>query len=249
MNKIKLTLQNGHMNASGGQTGTGGELELIQKVYYAIKTIIDSQYSDKIELSYDDATVKNGKLADYFIALHFDGSTNPNYNGGLVDAGTLPSATKDQDWAFATKVADYYFNPMGIRFAQEHRTINTNQYYAFNDTGENTKQFLIELGTLTNADDKVKCQDFNKIAKLLVEGMVAYFKSKEAIFSAPSTPTPPVADTTKIDGFHKQLQEQKKLVENLTNEKKTLAINLGNCQKALLTLQDRLDKIKVIVNT
>jgi len=209
MNRIKLTIQNGHFNAPNGQTGTSGELNLIQKVFYAIKSIIDKDYADKIELSYDDANVKNGAFADYFIALHFDGATNSNYDGGFVDCNP-DSFTKDKDWDFARTIADYYFNPMGIRFAPEHRTANSTYYYGFNYTGENTVQTIIELGTLTNSHDRGICQDYNKIARLLCQGIVAYLKEKDPRYTVPTVPTPTVDYKAQADSLRAELEKTKK---------------------------------------
>ena len=207
MSRIKLCLQNAHRNATGGQTGTGGEVDLIDKVYYAIKLIIDSKYSDSIELSYDDATVRNGTTADGFIALHFDGSTNLDYNGGFVDDSPYDLVAAES-WRFAQIVADNYFSAMGIEFMPNHRTNNSTYYYAFNFTGSNTKQFLIELGTLTNVSDKAKLQDYNKIAQLLMNGIVSYWGVKQNIAVAPPpiiTP-PPISPPIDCKVYTDQIQ-------------------------------------------
>jgi hypothetical protein len=247
MVRIKLTIQNGHRNAANGQTGTSGEMDLIDKVYYAIKSIIDSKYSQIIELSYDDATVKNGETADYFLAPHFDGSTNTSYNGGFVDCSP-ESLTKDQDWQFAQMIADYYFGPMGITFAPSHRTANSTYYYAFNSTGEKTIQTIIELGTLTNADDKVKCQDYNKIARLLMEGIIAYLTKYDATYQAfikNSTTTPTQTPTDSLqqenESLKKQVEDLKKINETLqTKTTQQLADKDIECQKRLSDVKQKI---------
>lgn len=203
MAKIKLTIQNGHRNVTSGATGTSNrvlvdsgqmpppvinEVDLVDKVYYAFKEIVDLEYSNSIELSYDDKDVNNGQYADYFMALHFDGSTNPAYNGGFVD-DSPDDLVSDQSWAFAQKVADYYFSAMGIEFMPSHRTVNSTYYYAFNYTGANTKQFIIELGTMTNLGDMQKLTDYKKIGKLLFEGFKAHTGVQPNV-TTPTTPPP-----------------------------------------------------------
>lgn len=251
MAKIKLCIQVGHDTASlevgnplKGQTGTNGELELQKKVFYEIKKIIDSQYSESIALYYDDARCLNAPEMDYFLAPHFDGSTNSTYNGGFVDCNP-DSLTKDKDWEFARILSDNYFNDMGIRFAPEHRTANSTYYYGFNYTGENTIQTIIELGTLTNPDDRAKCQDASKIARLLVKGIVSYLEKYDTRFK-PATPQPPtVSCETQLDELRKQLEKQKNLYTKLQDSsKKELAVKQDECEK----LKSRLDKIKKFVS-
>lgn len=243
MPKIKLDIQNGHMNSPNGQTGTNGELALINALFYEIKKIIDSQYSESIALYYDDASCTNAPNMDYFIATHFDGSLNPSYSGGFVDCNP-DSYTKDKDWEFARIIADNYFVPMGIQFQPTHRTANSTYYYGFNYTGENTIQTLIELGTLTNVDDRNKCQDIGKIARLLVKGIVAYMEKYDPRFKPTAPQPPPVSCETRLAELGKQLEEQKNLYTKLQDSsKKELALKQEECQ----TLKSRLDKIKSLI--
>ncbi len=234
MKKPTLTIGIGHDNPLNGQTGTGGELELLKKVYFAIQPRL---IAAGVELYYDDAEVKNATFTDYAIFPHFDGSSNPDYNGGFIDAGELPSATKDQDWKFAQTIADYYFSAMGIRFAPEHRTINTKRYYAFNQTGENTKQFLIELGTLTNVNDRAKLQDYNKIAELLTQGIISYLSQYDANFQSGT-------NQTTVDGLRQELKKKKEFIEQLQqSHKQDLADIALLCQQKIQTIKQKLLEI------
>lgn len=230
MNKIKLTIQNGHRNVTNGQTGTSGivdgkkvyEVDWIDKVYFALKAKIDSTYSDSIELSYDDCNVQNGAFADIFVAIHFDGSTNKSYNGGFVDCSPN-SYTKDEDWKLAQTIGDAYFIPMGIKFAPEHRTDNSTYYYAFQYTGENTKQTIIECGTMTNDSDMTKLADYTKIGELILQGIVNYIKVLPNVSIPPPT-------LTEVDLLKKQLTEKDILISTQSSEllklKETLARTL-----------------------
>lgn len=258
MKQVTLTIQNGHRNALHGATGTNGEVDLIDKVYFALAPIL---IKAGIQVFYEDdglwdadgnfTGLLNGNK-DYFIALHFDGATNPSYDGGFVD-DTPDDLVKEQSWKLAGMVADYYFGPMGIRFAPEHRTVNSTDYYAFYATGTNTKQFLIELGTLTNPSDKAKCQDYGKIATLLAKGIVSYLTQFDTTYQAylqgqPSpTPTPiPVPDTTEIDSLRKQLQASKDAFTKLQQTTDEQLANRDRDCQALL--QDKKVKIKSFVD-
>lgn len=256
MKQVNIVISNGHMNPGNGQTGTSGERDLIEKVYYALAPLL---IKAGLVVYYDDANLTNIKsLGDnlmYAIFPHFDGSTNPTYNGGFVDDSPT-DAVATESWKLAGVVADSYFGPMGIRFAPEHRTINSTQYYAFNYTGANTKQFLIELGTLTNVDDRAKCQDFNKIATLLARGIIQYLTFNDATYKAwlggqtPPVPVPPpIPDTAQIDELRKQLQTQKDLVVTITKEKNQLAADFTECQRLNTSMLERLTKIKTFILT
>ena len=248
MRKIKLGIQLGHDVAAlpnsspmKPQTGTNGELDLTKKVYFAIKEIIDSRYSDIIELYYDDARCLNAAGMDYYFCPHFDGATNPSYDGGFVDCNP-ESLTKDKDWAFAQTLADNYFGPMGIRFAPEHRTVNSTYYYAFNFTGDQTIQTIMELGTLTNASDRAKCQDYKKIAQLIVNGLVAYFTKEDANFKEYLKGQAAQSCETTLGIVRKQLQEAKDAFTKLQQDtKKQLADKDTECQ---YKIHNEIEKMK-----
>lgn len=237
MNKVTLTLQNAHRNAPNGQTGTGGEMELVDKVFYAMR---DELINKGIELYYDDATVINGAKTDYFIALHFDGSTNPAYHGGFVDDSPYDQVAA-QSWKLAQMVADRYFGPMGIEFVPGHRTVKSTYYYAFNQTGANTKQFLIELGTLTNPDDRAKCQDFNKIARLLNEGIFAYLSQYDDNYKAYLAGQTTISNQAEIDILKKEVQAQKESYSKLQEEtKRALSVKDRECQDKIQALKAKI---------
>lgn len=242
---ITLTIQNGHRNAPNGQTGTSGEVDLIDKVFYAIKTIIDKTYSNSITLSYDDATVKNGATADCFIALHFDGAVNPSYDGGFIDDSPTDQMAVES-WKLAQTVADNYFNAMGIRFAPEHRTGNSTNYYAFNFTGAKTLQFIIELGTLTNAADKAKLQDVGKIARLLMNGIAAYYKlssNASPIGQPPTSPNVPyIVIKQQLDVANQGLAKAQADYKDLQVESAKL---LADKEQFRQELQNKLQAIKL----
>jgi len=244
MKKPTLTIGIGHDNAPNGQTGTAGELDLLKKVYFALAPLL---IKSGVEVYYDDANVKNGAFTDYCIFPHFDGSTNSKYDGGFVDCSPN-SYTKDKDWKFATMIADYYFSSMGIRFAPEHRSINSTDYYAFNYTGKNTIQTLIELGTLTNPSDRAKCQDYRKIANLLHQGIISYLSQYDENYKAYIAGQATISNQTQIDELRKQLQEQTELVKNLQTKNKQLAEDLSKCQQTGQALSERLNKIKIFVS-
>lgn len=210
MSKITLCIANSHRNSPNGQTGTNGELVLIDKVFSELSPLL---IKAGIEVYYDDAGMVNiNRLGDnlfYAIFLHFDGATNPDYNGGFVDASP-ESYTETKDWKIAQMVADSYFNNMGIRFAPEHRTINSTYFYGFNEAAKNTVTFLIELGTLTNVHDRAICQDYNKIARLLCDGIVAYLKKEDPRYQVPTIPTPSVDYQAQINSLRQELEKTKK---------------------------------------
>lgn len=237
MKKVTLCIQNGHRNVSNGETGTAGEVELIDKVFYAVK---DRIIAAGIELYYDDAKLANtkrlGNELNYFIALHFDGSTNKDYNGGFIDdapqcpnAGITPCDMNSvASWKFAQAVADAYFIPMGIKYTDSHRTKDSTYYNAFNETGSDTKQFIIELGTLTNESDRAKLQNVGKIAELLFNGIIAYLSQNDQTYKdyiSANKPTPPVTPPVSCEDECK-----KKLAEAQKEYDRKLSEEITKCQ-------------------
>lgn len=253
MKKVTLCIQNGHRNTTTGATGTSDkilvdagvisgpvtyEVDLIDKVFYALR---DKLISAGIELYYDDANLENtkrlGEALNYFIALHFDGSVNRDYNGGFIDdapqcpnGGIMPcDMDASGSWKFAQVVADHYFSSMGIAYADSHRTKNSTYYYAFNETGEKTKQFIIELGTLTNASDRAKLFNVGKIAELLFNGIIAYLSQYDKTYQeyvSANQPKPPTVDPVTAC---KQEYEQK-IVKLQQEFDKKLSDELKKCQ-------------------
>ena len=262
MKQVNIVINNGHRNAANGATGTTGEVDLIDKVFGALSPLL---IKAGLQVYYDDANLTNTKsLGDnlmYFVAPHFDGSTNPSYNGGFIDdcpacpnGGVTPCDNSSvQSWKFAQTVADNYFIPMGIAFAP-HSTNDSKYYYAFNYTGANTKQFIIELGTLTNQSDHDKCQDYGKIATLLTKGIVSYLTQFDTTYQAylqgqpAPTPSPsPVNYQAQIDSLTTQLAQQKKSLADLQQTTVTqLAAKDADCLSKLQALKD---KIKTFVSS
>jgi hypothetical protein len=247
MKKVSLTLQNAHRNALFGMIGTAGEVDLIDKVFYAMR---DPLINAGIDLYYEDDGIWDERTGnfigllngdkDYFISLHFDGSTNKDYNGGFIDNSPYDLVANDS-WKFAQTVADHYFSSMGIAFRPEHRTNNSTYFYAFNVTGQNTKQFLIELGTLTNPSDRTKLQDHQKIAKLLVEGILAYLKENDPIYKDYIKNL----EQQSYDGVMEQLRKElstlkQQVIDTQKDTESKLAIKELECQQ----LRELLKKIK-----
>ena len=249
MRKIKLGIQLGHDVAAlpnsspmKPQTGTNGELDLTKKVYFAIKEIIDSRYSDIIELYYDDARCLNAAGMDYYFCPHFDGAVNKDYNGGFVDCNP-ESLTVNKDWEFAQTLADNYFGPMGIKFAPEHRTVNSTYYYGFNFTGDKTVQTIMELGTLTNDSDRAKCQDYRKIAQLIVNGLIAFFTKADPNYQEYLKGQAALTCEATLVIVRKQLQEAKDAFTKLQQDtKKQLADKDIECQKKVQDIKEKVKK-------
>lgn len=244
MSSVSITIQNAHRNALHGAIGTKGEVDLIDEVYYKLAPIL---IANGVVVYYEDdglwdtqgnfIGLLNGDK-DYFLSLHFDGSVNKNVSGGFVDAGEMPSNTKEKDWKFAQTIADYYFGPMGIVFrGNAGRTDNTRYYYAFYATGDNTVQALIELATLTNDADFAKCQDTGKIARLLAEGILAYLKANDPRYQGPATLPSPGGNQAEIDGLRQQLEAQKVAQDKLAGD-------YTKCQQTCQSLLERLNNIK-----
>lgn len=235
MRKTSLVIQNGHRNALNGQTGTSGylvngekmyEVDYIDRVFYAMR---DRLISAGIELYYDDAKI-DLKDKDYFVAIHLDGSANKDSRGGFVD-DTPDDAVYKQSMQFAKYVADNYFPKIGIPYVN-HQSPNSTYYYAFNETSENTKQFLIELGTMTNKDDMERLSDINLVASLLSDAIISYFtlydtNYQEYIKSIQSQSPGPTDQSAIIEDLKRQL----KRLQNETNDQ--LARMRVDCDRRL----------------
>lgn len=249
MKKLKLGIQIGHDVAAlpansplKGGTGTAGELDLLKKLYFAIKEIIDARYSDIIELYYDDARCLNAAGMDYYFCPHFDGAVNKDYNGGFVDCNP-ESLTVDKDWEFAQTLADNYFGPMGIKFAPEHRTVNSTYYYGFNFTGDKTVQTIMELGTLTNDSDRAKCQDYRKIAQFIVNGLIAFFTKADPNYQEYLKGQAALTCEATLVIVRKQLQEAKDALTKLQQDTNVqLADKDKECQQKLQDIKEKVKK-------
>ncbi len=240
MAKVSITIQNGHRNAENGQTGTSGvtsdgrkytEVQLSDDIFNSMK---DRLIAAGIEVYYDDANIVNGKNTDYFIALHADGADNKDIRGGFVD-DSPDDQVATQSWKFAQTVADAYFPKIGIPFVPAHSTNNSRYYYAFALTGAKTKQFIIELGTMTNLEDMDKLADVPYIASLLVDGILNYLRQNEPNYKP--DPQPP-ANTTDKD---KQIEDLKKRIVDIQKE------NSEKLAKAEIDCQSRLQAFKDLV--
>ena len=249
MKQPSITIQNGHRHTTTGQTGTAGEVDLIDKVFYELSPLL---IKAGVVVYYDDANVINGQNTDYFIALHFDGATNPSYKGGFIDDapkcpnnGVTPcDNSSDASWKFAQKIADYYFSAMGIDFVPGHRTVNSTYYYAFNYTGEKTLQFIIELGTLTNPDDRGKLQDYKKIATLLSQGIIAYLTENDLNYKQYLASQAIGTDKAEIERLRIELQAQK---DSYTKLQQTTTKQLADKDTECQSYKSRLQDIKTYV--
>jgi len=241
MAKVTLTIHNGHRNAQNGQTGTSGktsdgrkytEVQLMDDIYAAMKPRL---ILAGVDVYYDDADIKSGKVTDYFIALHADGNANnADIRGGFVDDSPTDMVATES-WKFAQAVADAYFPKIGIPFVPSHSTNNSRYYYAFSLTGANTKQFIIELGTMTNLEDMDKLADVPYVASLLVDGILNYLRQNEPNYKP--DPQPP-ANTTDKD---KQIEDLKKRIVDIQKE------NSEKLAKAEIDCQSRLQAFKDLV--
>lgn len=189
--KFKLTIHNGHRNVTNGQTGTSGvtstgvrvnEVDIIDQIYYKIKARIDADkfLSSVIMLAYDDSNIRNGVDSDYFIALHVDGASDTSVRGGFIDDNPNDQVY-EQSIKFGKSVADSYFPQIGIPY-RNGQTPNTTYYYAFNQTAVYTKQFIIELGMASNVQDMDLLVQYDRVAELLLRGMIAYWEQYDEIY-------------------------------------------------------------------
>ena len=238
--KIKLTIHNGHRNAPNGQTGGSGvastgvqinEVDLIDQIYYKIKARIDADkfLSSVITLAYDDAYVRNGADSDYFVALHVDGASDPTARGGFIDNDTNDQVY-DQSFKFGKSVADSFFPNIGIPYVNR-QTPNTSKYYAFQYTGVQTKQFIIELGFISNREDLDKLIQYDIVADLILQGMKSYWEAYDETYRYMKS------QITGGDDRDKKIVELERLVVELREQNKVLLAN-GNGE-VLKMLQDK----------
>jgi hypothetical protein len=254
--KIKLTIQNGHRNVTNGQTGTSGvtsngtkinEVDLIDQIYFKIKQRIDADkfLSSVIQLAYDDTNIRNGVDSDYFVALHADGSKNTEARGGFVDDNPNDKVY-ELSMKFAKTVADNYFSKIGIPYVNG-QTPNTTFYYAFDETGLNTKQFIIEMGFMSNKEDLDRMSDVEKVASLLLEGMLIYFEQYDETYRyaknnqhSDGDKDAQIAELIRVNG---ELREQVKLLlaqhdPNLPERLRAIKLRVElSCEEALNNLK------------
>jgi N-acetylmuramoyl-L-alanine amidase len=170
MNKPRtVVIQLGHVGRETGATGAPGEKEYILEVSPFIENALKS-------LGYQVTVVHAsfGKVTcDAFLALHCDGSNDPNAGGfsvGYPEGGNME---------FALQLAAAYRFQVPFKFRGFNITKNMSQYYGYKLVNSPAKA-LLEMGFITNPQEAAWLRSHKKaVAAAVRDGFNRYFLSLE----------------------------------------------------------------------
>lgn len=143
-----LVVQMGHSGRTSGATGAPGEMAFTEAAGAACRRLLDGRGGWSVRLIQADVAVSLYR-GDGFVAIHADGSTNPDVRGACYGVQTPEGGQAGQRWADAwERTYRGPWNPVNY-------TTNLAQYYGVRDAVAvgNKRAFILEAGTITNALD------------------------------------------------------------------------------------------------
>lgn len=144
-----LVVQMGHAGRTSGATGAPGEQAYTQEVGAACARLLNRGGWSVRTIVADppDAQYRG----DAFVAVHADGSNNPDVRGASVGHQTPEGLDLAHAWRAAYK-ARGFTGPWNA----DNYTVNLGQYYGVRTAVAqgNRRACIIECGTITNADDR-----------------------------------------------------------------------------------------------
>lgn len=189
--KTTVMIQMGHVPRKTGATGTHREQEFNKALGPRIANLL-TQAGHTVYLRGADEVIPQ---TEFFVALHADGSSNPNQRG--ASAG-YPPHEPGQEYAQAWKAAHQAAGYTG-GFLPDNYTTNESQYYGYSGSNANKAkyQILAEHGFLTNSKDE------EWLFSHLDQCAEAHFHAIQQVLgntqplppSQPPAPTPPPAET------------------------------------------------------
>lgn len=167
-----LVVQMGHSGRTSGATGAPGEMAFTEAAGAACVQMLDGRGGWSVRLIRADVASSSYR-GDGFVALHADGSTNPNMRGACYGAQTDEGHEAGTLWAGAwDQTYDGPWNPVNY-------TTNLAQYYGVRNAVAvgNRRAFILEAGTITNAEDRALITS--------AAGLAALARSVGAAFGIP----------------------------------------------------------------
>lgn len=185
----RVGIQIGHLNTTDVpkeygtriQQQTGAEWEGVTEVDITTE-IADRMASllkaQGVAVDILPTTVPTGYLADAFIALHVDSDGVGELSGFKMAHSTRRTSYED---ALMTTIKDAYAKATGMSYDATHVTRNMTSYFAFNwgryqhATSPFTPSTIIELGYLSNDDDRAFLTDHADVAAGALVGAILAF--------------------------------------------------------------------------
>lgn len=146
-----LVVQLGHCYRTRGATGTAGEQEFATAVGKACIALIHGRGGWHVRLILADDHDRDHLHADAFVAIHADGSTNPNARGASVGYQTNAGRAFGHAWKRC-----YQARKWTGGFRGDNYTDALAQYYGVREAVEagTAAAIIIEAGFLTNPGDR-----------------------------------------------------------------------------------------------
>ena len=189
---VTVAIQRGHCFRTRGSTGTSGtyrgqrrtEQQFADTLARAMKRTLEARGHQVAVLTADEPVPP----AWLFVALHQDGSSNPNVRGASVGYQTSPSARYGAIFKALYSVAGW---PGGFRADNYTRAMS--QYYGFR-RANSTVEIIVEHGFATNhADETWMWDHIGTIARVHADTLDHYLDRPGGPTMPkyhPKTPTP-----------------------------------------------------------
>ena len=171
-----LVAQRGHVPRKTGATGTAGE----QEVVTAIAAELNKYKPDgwNLVIINADESLERYK-GDVFVALHCDGSINPDAHGASVGYQTAAGSALAQKWK-----SEYVKQGWGRGFRPDNYTAGLRSYYGYKYAKQFTNAYIVvEHGFLSNKTDAAWIRShYAECAKAVWMAVAGEFwKPKEAV--------------------------------------------------------------------
>lgn len=143
-----LVVQRGHVGRHTGSTGAPGEQELATRIAARIAELAPAGLQVRI-IDADEPTHRYG--GDAFVALHGDGSSNPNVGGASVGYRGPAGRELADRWKLL-----YAHHGWPFGFRADNYTANLARYYGTGRaiTAGNPRAVILEHGFLTNPKER-----------------------------------------------------------------------------------------------
>lgn len=176
-----ITLQKGHCFRKSGATGTAREQEFVNGIGDILaKKLTDRGHVVHIVLA---DTASPYPASDAFIALHTDGSSDPNRRGASVGYANANGGRLAAAWKRAHQRRGYSGG-----FIRDNYTAALSGYYGYG-RARATHEFLAEHGTTTNATDRDWLfANQHEVAEAHVDAIGELFGHPKSVVTPPPAP-------------------------------------------------------------
>ena len=164
---------------TGGSVEGLHEVALNQAVARELKTILEAR---GIEVDLLPATIPPRYRADLVLSIHADASGDPERRG-YKSAHFIPARNRAEP-ELKRAVDGTYLTMSGLPDDHENVTRGMFNYYAFNhrryhhSVRRTTPGLIVELGYISNYEDRLSLEDPSRPAEALAAGIITYLEQR-----------------------------------------------------------------------